>query len=347
MRGDLVAYSKPFGFSKSQVLGWVSKLGMASSSQKNRSAGRRVPSSQSAKGFWRALVLSTLASFGALSYSLKLPWLTHVEQYIPEMAALQEPVQWLSQLLMSAPQGPVADILPGQANTTDFAQCRHLFPHNLPPVVQALSGPSYALCFDAFAILYNADTKTPVYVVERINRAGLLAAKSIKRTDRFYPEARLPSSARAQLDDYRGSGYARGHMAPAGNMPNNEAMAQSFSLANMVPQNQSQNSGPWNKIESDTRQYAMRAQGDVFVFTGPAYTSASPLRIGDSKVAVPSHLFKLVYDPATQRAWAHWQQNQAGKQSLKPISYSELSQRMQIDFLPHRVNTAGLSQWAE
>ncbi len=222
---------------------------------------------------------------------------------------------------------------PRAAPGSDFSACRDMFPKGQPP--ELLHPPSglFALCFDAFAVLYSGDTKTPVYVVERLNRAALGAAKAIARTDRFYAEARLPGSARVQLDDYRGSGYARGHMAPAADMPSDEAMAQSFSLANMVPQDPSHNSGPWNRIEQDTRQYVMRARGDVYVFTGPAFRDGRPPRIGDSGVAVPSHLFKLVHDPATGRFWAHWHQNQPGAQAMKPIAYEALVQKVGIDFL--------------
>lgn len=90
-------------------------------------------------------------------------------------------------------------------------------------------------------------------------------------------------------------------MAPAGDMPNATAMAQSFSLANMVPQNQKQNSGAWSKIEQDTRRYAMRAKGDVFVITGPVFEPNSP-SIGANQVRAPSHVFKLVYDAKAQKA---------------------------------------------
>ena len=115
------------------------------------------------------------------------------------------------------------------------------------------------LCYDAFAVLHSGNTHTPVFVAQRLNRQSVQSAQNEKRTDKFFADARLPGSERAELSDYKGSGYSRGHMAPAGDMPSANAMAQSFSLANMVPQNQKQNSGPWAKIEADTRRYVLRA----------------------------------------------------------------------------------------
>ena len=77
----------------------------------------------------------------------------------------------------------------------------------------------------------------------------------------------------------------------------------------------------------------MRAQGDVYVITGPVFAPGSPA-IGANQVRVPTHMFKLVYDATTQRAWAHWQQNAAEAHPGPPITYGELEQRTGMEWLP-------------
>lgn len=231
---------------------------------------------------------------------------------------------------------PAADARPTRGEPlrvdlpTRFAQCPEFFAHGLPP--QVPSQPALReLCYEAFAVLHSGSTRTPLYVAQRLNRR-LIGDADEKRADRFFADARLPRSERAELEDYKGSGYSRGHMAPAGDMPTPSAMAQSFSLANMVPQNIQHNSGAWAKIEQDTRRYALRAKGDVYVITGPVFTAESE-RIGPNGVKVPTYLYKLVYDATTGRAWAHWQANREGERVSRPITYAELVQRTGIDFL--------------
>ena len=68
-----------------------------------------------------------------------------------------------------------------------------------------------------------------------------------------------------------------------------------------------------------TRRYARWAKGDVFVITGPVFTSDSE-SIGHNQVKVPTCLFKLVYDIETNRAWAHWQEF-----TLRPLDDLEAS----------------------
>ena len=215
----------------------------------------------------------------------------------------------------------------------DFQQCRHFFANNAPPVIHRQTElQPRALCFSAFAVMHSEKSHTPIYVAEKLNKEMLLDAQGNERTDLFYEEARLPQAERSQLEDYRGSGFDRGHMAPAGDMATEESMAQSFSLANVVPQAPINNRKAWAKIEKDTRKYVMRAAGDVYVITGPVF-DGTPHAIGGNKVWVPTHLFKLIYDPSAQRAWAHWIENADDARAGKPISYEELVRRTGIKFL--------------
>jgi len=221
----------------------------------------------------------------------------------------------------------------GLAADTPFADCPQHFPNNTPPAFHQLELQPRALCFSGFAVLHSGKTHTPIYVAERLSKHALLNSEAIPRTNLFFEEARLPQAERAQLDDYKGNGYDRGHMAAAGNMGTEESKAQSFSLANMVPQDPENNQNAWRKIEADTRKYVKRAEGDVFVFTGPVFEPDHPT-IGSNQVWVPQHLFKLVYDPSANKAWVHWLDNTAEARPAKPISYEELVKRTGIEFLP-------------
>lgn len=204
---------------------------------------------------------------------------------------------------------------------------------NLAACEQIFQVTPRALCYESFAVLYSPLSKTPVFVAERLSKALLNDAKDEKRTNRFFPDARLRKAERAELDDYRGSGFDRGHMALAGDMPSTRAMAQSFSLANMVPQAPKNNQKSWNGIEQATRKYVMRAKGDVYVISGPVY-EGKPKMIGNNRVWVPKYLYKLVYDATTGRAWAHLIENTNEARAGRPISYQELVRRTNIEFLP-------------
>jgi len=207
-----------------------------------------------------------------------------------------------------------------------FEDCKDLFPHQqIPSTVQA----GRDLCFDSFAIFYSPQDKKPIYTVEKLSREQLLAPHP-RRSNQFYEEARLPFAERSLLSDYRGSGYDRGHNAPAGDMSNERSMAQSFSLANMMPQARQNNQGIWAKnVEEPTRLYVKRTTGDVYVFTGSSGNSGS---IGNSRVTIPSHLYKLVYDPNKNLAWAYWIENTNEASMNPPITYQDLMQKTGIDF---------------
>lgn len=221
--------------------------------------------------------------------------------------------------------------LPLLASASGFADCPQFFPGGRAPANPPQS-QQRELCFSEFAVLHSGATKTPVFVAQRLNAKMLQEGRDLKRHDRFYAEARLPRAERADLEDYKRSGYSRGHMAPAGDMATPEGKAQSFSLANMAPQDPKHNGGAWARIEKDTRRYIERARGDVFVITGPLFEGVQEA-IGPNRVHVPSHFFKLVYDATTGRSWVHVQRNAAEERAGPPISYEDFVRRTGLRLL--------------
>ena len=229
--------------------------------------------------------------------------------------------------------GPIS-LYQAAQRSANFDSCKDLFPGGRPIPLTTVSADwmPRGLCSDSFAVLYSGRSKTPLVVVERLNRQQVDDADE-ERTNKFFPDPRLPAAERAYLEDYKGSGYDRGHMAAAGNAPTPNAMAQSFALSNIVPQDPTHNRRVWSKLEADTRKYARRTNGDVFVFTGPLF-DAGHQTIGRNKVWVPTRIFKLVYDQGTGRAWAHVLPNTPDAQIGKPIDYPTFVRETGWDLLP-------------
>jgi len=216
-----------------------------------------------------------------------------------------------------------------------FSACLHFFANGKPPLF-APKLTNRALCYDAFAILHSGESKTAVFVAERLHRNVLEEART-PRSNQFFADARLRSAERAELEDYQNSGFDRGHLAPAGDMTTARAMAQSFSLANVVPQAPEHNRGAWAKsVEMATRKYVARSSGYIYVITGPVYVPsiAQSPGIGRNRVRVPAFLFKLVYDQDKNRAWVHWHKNDNSTMGSRPISYAELVKCTGVEFLP-------------
>jgi len=76
-----------------------------------------------------------------------------------------------------------------------------------------------------------------------------------------------------------------------------------------------------------------RAGGNVYVFTGPLYTTRDPRTIGQGRVWVPDQLFKLVYDETSGRSWAYIVGNDAQSRLGPPMSYQEFVQRTGLPLL--------------
>ncbi|MCX7764744.1 MAG: DNA/RNA non-specific endonuclease [Bacteroidia bacterium] len=144
-----------------------------------------------------------------------------------------------------------------------------------------------------YALCYDEEHEQPRWTVHILQREKLKSGK-VRRTQDFRPDPLVPHQS-AQLADYRGSGYDRGHLVPAGDFKwDSTAMSETFYLSNMSPQLHEFNAGIWEEVESTVRQWALQ-KGTLVVFTGPVLKEVRK-RIGESRVSVPSAFYKVVYD---------------------------------------------------
>lgn len=147
--------------------------------------------------------------------------------------------------------------------------------------------------------------RNPRWVVEHLTKESLSAKAGTRESSVFYEDPELPARFRAKLSDYRGSGFDRGHMAPASNhKTSQDAMNDTFTLSNMCPQvGEGFNRDYWARFEKFARD-ATNEYDDVWIVTGPLYVPRpSPagwvmdhrmLGSPPELVGVPTHFFKVV-----------------------------------------------------
>lgn len=215
----------------------------------------------------------------------------------------------------------------------DFRSCPQNFYSQQAPdyLDNKLIKDTVPLCFDGFATLYSGVSRTPLWSAEHLTRERLYQAEEIPRDDSFHSESRLPEKMRAQLSDYRGSGYDRGHLAPNADMANESQQYDSFSLANIIPQTPENNRYVWKNLESVTR-YFTKKHGEVYVVTGIAFRGSKLSQL-NNRVLVPSHTFKALYIPETGEASAYYAPNDDTKR-VEVISIDELALRSGVDVFP-------------
>ena len=202
----------------------------------------------------------------------------------------------------------------------------------LPQIIDTIS--STILNRSSYTVSYNPTTRLPNWVMWHLSAEH--TDGPLKRLNNFHEDEDCPLP-RATLQDYRGSGWSRGHMCPAGdNKWDNQAMYDSFSLVNVCPQNSKLNSGLWNSIEMDCRKWA-RKYGDIYIVCGPVLMKREHETIGDNKVVVPEAFFKVVLClTGTPKAFGFIVRNTEGnkKKDLYYNSVDDVERITGYDFFP-------------
>ena len=143
----------------------------------------------------------------------------------------------------------------------------------------------------AYRLSYNPKLLIPNWISWHLTSEH--ADGDCPRDNNYYEDPDIPYP-KATNEDYRGSGWSRGHMCPAGdNKWDAEAMRESNLLTNICPQHESLNSGLWNVIERDCRKWAKK-YGEVYIVCGPVLLNKEHETIGKNKVVVPEAFFKVI-----------------------------------------------------
>ena len=185
---------------------------------------------------------------------------------------------------------------------------------------------------------------------------------NVSRDDAFKADDEVAVSS--TLNDYKGSGFARGHLCPsADRLCSSEQNKQTFFLTNMQPQYTSHNSGLWGRLEEQVRNFAVDdnytgSHCDT-LYVVKAATITDKVTIDDTEVdgiypdivcrgsnpdhelRVPKYFYMalLHYNKSTNtyRAIAFWTNHISTTQQVTnlgdyTISIDELEKRTGIDF---------------
>jgi len=144
-----------------------------------------------------------------------------------------------------------------------------------------------------YALGYSEKHEQPLWVSYRLTRDEVVDVR-VPRNGSFVADAEIRTGS-ASSSDYAGSGYDRGHLAPARDMQfSGMTMRESFYMSNMSPQTPKVNRGIWARIEDFARECA-KSEGAVVIVTGPIF-GKNPERIGKNGVSVPDAFYKVIFD---------------------------------------------------
>lgn len=152
--------------------------------------------------------------------------------------------------------------------------------------------PEILLQRTGYLVSYNPNTRIANWVAWKLTPERL--KETTGRTNNFLPDPDLPSSKAVTTQDYKGSGWDRGHLCPAGdNKWDRKAMTESFYMTNICPQHHNLNRGDWNELEQKCRKW-VKKDSCLYIVAGPIFYDRKPRTIGEHRVAVPDAFFKVI-----------------------------------------------------
>lgn len=183
--------------------------------------------------------------------------------------------------------------------------------------------PEKIITHTGYTVSFNRLHNNPNWVAWELTSIETKGEKL--RAKDFLPDPMVQTNHQVTTEDYKGSGYDRGHMAPAADMKwSATAMKESFYMSNICPQDGGLNSGPWLTLEKACRRWAQQ-EGCVYIVCGPVYKNTKKRTIGKHhEITIPDGFFKVVLSmkEGKEKAIGFYYENRKGKQDMQHTAKS-------------------------
>lgn len=174
----------------------------------------------------------------------------------------------------------------------------------------------------AYIVGYSYLFRQAQWTLELIDKKS--AVINTGRSETFRPDQRVPERFRADLDDFRGTGYDRGHMVSSADRRGEEIHnSETFLLSNMSPQKPELNRRIWRDLETAVRDLANKpSMLEVYVVSGIMFDITKKFKLlgkGESKVIVPHWYFKSVLAEDAKGKFKLWTFALPNEKATKPL----------------------------
>jgi len=156
---------------------------------------------------------------------------------------------------------------------------------------------NYLIKRPQYAMSYHRYRATPNWVSWHLNKAWL---GRVSRQNDFRTDTSLPADwYRASPNDYRYSGFDRGHMCPSADRTASvEDNSATFLMTNILPQAPNNNRQTWEQLESYCRRLVDQGY-ELYIIAGNRGTGGEGSNgyartIANGNITVPSHLWKVI-----------------------------------------------------
>lgn len=199
-------------------------------------------------------------------------------------------------------------------------------------VVMPAGIPNEMVAYEGFTVAFNPEMHQPNYVVWTLEPEEANADIASRKKSNFKADFRVKGCA--TLDDYKGSGFDRGHMCPAADMKwSQQAMDDCHYLTNICPQDKNLNGKAWQTVENNSRKWANK-YGPLVIVCGPVLSDRMTRSIGTTPVPVPERFFKVILAPQAKMAVAFLMPNSyvEGGAAATAVSIDEVEAVTGFDF---------------